>query len=94
MNQSEHMAAIRKAFDRFIETDIDEEVIIMRQDNGELLSLTETAATIWRLIDGSRDRAALVGALAKTFASDKSVIEADVDEFLLRLRETGFLADG
>ena len=88
------MTAIRKALGQFVETDIDDEVIIMRRDNGKLLTLPGTAAAIWRLIDGKRDRNALVRALADAFATEGDAIESDVDEFLLQLRETGLLADG
>ena len=38
------MTAIRKLAGNFVETDIDEEIVIMRLDNGELLSLADTAA--------------------------------------------------
>ena len=58
------MTAIRKALDQFVETDIDDEVIIMRRDTGKLVTLPGTAAAIWRLIDGKRDRNAVIGALA------------------------------
>ena len=88
------MAAIRKALDQFVETDIDDEVIIMRRDTGKLLTLPGTAAAIWRLIDGKRDRNAVIGALADVFEMEEAAIEPDVDEFLLQLRETGLLADG
>ena len=41
------MPAITKLLDRFTETDIDEEIIIMRLDTGDLLSLAGTGATVW-----------------------------------------------
>ncbi len=88
------MTAIAKLRDRFTEADIDHEIVIMRLDNGEFFSLTGTAAEIWRLIDGTRDQAALVAAAADQFDAGERDIAGDVDEFLSQLRETGLLAEG
>lgn len=86
------MSAITKLTDRFTQADIDSEIVIMRLDNGETFSLAGTAAAIWRLIDGSRDRAALIADAAGDFAANESDITADVDAFLVRLAETGLIA--
>ena len=86
------MAAIRKLTERFAESEVDEEIVIMRLDTGDLFSLPGTAATAWKLIDGSRDRAGLISALASDFAVNEQEIAADVDELLVRLREQGLLA--
>jgi hypothetical protein len=87
------MSALAKQPGRFSETDIDEEIVVMRLDNGEFFSLSGTAAATWRLIDGTRDREALLAALAEEFGGNASSMAADVDEFLGRLRELGLLAD-
>ena len=86
------MTAIAKLPERFTETDVDDEVIIMRLDNGELLTLAGTAAHVWRLIDGRRDRAAVLSALAEEFPGSEQQIAAEVDEFLLRLKDNGLVA--
>jgi pyrroloquinoline quinone biosynthesis protein D len=86
------MTAIAKRTDRFTEADIDEEIVVMRLDNGEFFSLSGTSAEVWRLIDGSRDRRALIAALVGDFDADETRIAADVDAFLAQLRETGLLA--
>jgi pyrroloquinoline quinone biosynthesis protein D len=86
------MNTLSKQSDRFSETDVDAEIVIMRLDNGEFFSLSGTAAAIWRLIDGTRDRAALLAALADDFDGDETSIAADVDDFLAELREMGLLA--
>lgn len=87
------MPVIQKRADRFSETDIDEEIVVMRLDNGEFFSLSGTAAATWRLIDGTRDREALLAALTDEFEGDRSTMSADVDEFLGRLKEIGLLVD-
>ena len=86
------MTAIAKLNERFTEADIDNEIVVMRVDNGEFFSLAGTGAAIWRLIDGTRDRNALLAALAGEFDGEEADIACDVDEFLLRLRDTGLLA--
>lgn len=85
------MSAIKKVSERFTEADVDHEIVIMRLDNGEFFSLSGTAAEIWRLIDGERDRDALLETLARTYPGEDERISTDVDDFLTALRETGFL---
>lgn len=85
------MSAIKKVSERFTEADVDHEIVIMRLDNGEFFSLSGTAAEIWRLIDGERDRNALLETLAGTYPGEDERISTDVDDFLTALRETGFL---
>lgn len=87
------MAAIAKLVENFTEADVDDEIIIMRLDNGELLSLTDAAAATWRLIDGQRNRTALVAALEATFAADEQEIERDVCDLLRHLKEAGLVAE-
>ena len=81
------MAAIIKLAGNFTETEGQDEIVLMRLDNGEFFALSGTAAAAWRLIDGKRDRAALVAELAAEFAADESHITADVDELLERLKD-------
>lgn len=88
------MALLAKQPDRFTETEIDDEIVVMHLDTGEFYSLTGTAAAAWRLIDGTRDRQALLTALTQTFDGDKEDIANDIDEFLSRLKEVGLLAQG
>jgi|KBSMisStandDraft_5_1062788.scaffolds.fasta_scaffold1640108_2 hypothetical protein len=87
------MNRVIKLSERFTEAAIDDEIVIMRVDTGEFFSLTGTAATTWRLIDGNRGRDALLAALADEYSTDEAAIAADVDDFLAQLKETGLLAD-
>jgi hypothetical protein len=87
------MNRVIKLSERFTEAAIDDEIVVMRVDTGEFFSLTGTAATTWRLIDGNRNRDALLAALADEYSTDEAAIAADVDDFLAQLKETGLLAD-
>ena len=88
------MTSLTKHADRFTETMIDDEIVIMRLDNGEFFALSQTAAAIWRLIDGTRDRVMLLTALGESFDADERTMSADVDEFLAQMRAAGLLEDG
>ena len=87
-------SALRKLADRFTEADIDSEIVIMRLDSGEFFSLSGTGAAIWRLIDGERDRDAVVVAAVSEFGGQIDDIAQDVDAFLAQLTTTGLLANG
>jgi Coenzyme PQQ synthesis protein D (PqqD) len=88
------MAVLRKLTGNFTEVDIDGEIVLMRLDNGDLLSLAESAAAVWRLIDGERDRPALVSALEAAFDAGDGNIARDVDDLLGQLKEAGLVAEG
>jgi hypothetical protein len=87
------MTAIQKLAGNFTEAGIDDEVILMRLDTGELLSLTGTGAATWRLIDGKRDHHALVEALVEEFAADGAQVANDVRELLGQLKEARLVAE-
>lgn len=84
---------LAKRPDRFTEAAIDDEIVVMRLDNGEFFSFSETSAAIWRLVDGTKDRDALIAALAGEFDADEHMIASDVDAFLAEIKEMGLLAD-
>ena len=88
------MTTITKVTGSFTETAIDDEIVVMHLDTGEFFSLTGTAAATWRLIDGTRDRNALIEALSEEFCADDHEIAADVDEFLTQLGDLGLVCDG
>lgn len=88
------MKPLTKQNHRFTETAIDDEIVVMRLDNGDFFSLVGTAAAIWRLIDGTRTRDALIEALAAQFGSDEGAIAADVEDFLAQLTEQGLVGTG
>ena len=88
------MTAIAKLTDRFTETEIDDEIVVMKLDSGDFFSITGTGCAIWRLIDGARDRVALVAALLAEFPDGADAIAGDVDAFLRTLQDEGLLAAG
>lgn len=87
------MTKLNKRLGRFTETEIDEEIVVMHLVTGEFFSLAGTAAATWRLIDGTRDRKALIDTLAKRFSGDEQEIAEDVDDFLAQLRNLELVGD-
>ena len=83
---------LTKRSETFSETAIDGEVVLLNLQDGTFFSLTGTAVLIWQLIDGSRDRAALLTELALTYGADSATMAPDLDAFLAQLAKAGFLA--
>jgi len=77
----------------FKETQIDDEIVVMLLDSGEFLSITGTGCEIWKQIDGTSDRKALVLALASQYDASESEIATDVHTFLVRLLDAGIVAE-
>jgi hypothetical protein len=88
------MNMIAKRTGGFVETEIDDEVVVMELGKGEFFSLTGTSIAIWRLIDGTRDRAALIAALSEEYDAPGAEIASDVDEFLAKLGDAGLIERG
>jgi hypothetical protein len=84
--------ALQKCADKFIETTIDDETVIMDLDSGSFFSLSGTALDIWGQIDGSRDRDAILAKLSEEYGAEPSEIAADVDGFLDELDRSGLIS--
>ena len=87
------MTAIGKDPARFVETVIDDEIVVMQLDSGDFFSLRDTARAIWEAIDGARDEAGIGAAMADAFPeAHRDELAADVAAFVTRLRAAGLLA--
>lgn len=76
----------------FAETRIDDEVVIMNLASGDFFSLTDSAAKIWDLLDGTRNRAAILAALTDQYDADEGAMADDLDTFLRELRGGGLIS--
>ena len=76
----------------FAETRIDDEIVIMNLASGDFFSLTDSAAAIWDLLDGTRDRAAVLAALSVQYDAAQTDLARDLDNFLGELRSGGLIA--
>ena len=76
----------------FAETRIDDEIVIMNLASGDFFSLQDSAAAIWNLLDGTRDRTAVLAALCGQYDAPRADLARDVDRFLSELRSGGLIA--
>ena len=81
-----------KQLSRFSETTVEGEVILLNLDDGAFFSLSGTAATIWPMIDGRRDRDDLLAELREVYDAPAPVIARELDAFLAQLSAAGFVA--
>ncbi len=75
----------------FAETRIDDEIVVMNLSSGDFFSLEDSAAAIWDLIDGTRNRAAVLAALAGAYDAGEADLARDLDNFLGELRAGGLI---
>lgn len=85
------MTVLTKDADKFVETRIEDETVVMALDSGDFFSLQDTARAIWEKIDGSRDRDAIVATLAKEYGIAGDAISVEVDAFLAELVAAGLI---
>ena len=80
----------------FAETRIDDEIVIMNLASGDFYSLKDSAAAIWDLLDGTRNRAAVLAALTSQYdaapGDPAPDLARDLDSFLGDLRSAGLIS--
>lgn len=86
-------SALVKRADRFVETEIDGETVVMELETGDFFSLSGSALSIWQLIDGTRDRTALVAAVAAEYCVTEAQLAGEIDAFVADLKAAK-LVDG
>ncbi|MGB7373947.1 PqqD family protein [Pontixanthobacter sp.] len=72
-----------KCSEKFIETELDGELVVMNTDTGKFHTLKTTGLAIWRLIDGARDTHAIKSALMDEYdIHDENRCDAEISTFL------------
>ena len=82
---------INKHSERLVEAEVDGEAVVMDLASGDFYSLQDSALAIWRLVDGSRDGAAILAALAREYQVAPKALASDVDAFLDQAIAAGLL---
>ena len=59
----------------------------------QIMSVNETGAFLWRMLEGGAEREALVEALTAEYDVDGQTAAADTDAFLAALRERALIAE-
>lgn len=88
------MTKIRKCDGAFVETDIDDEKVVLNLETGEFFSLSGTGRQIWSMLGTTKDRTGLIAALAKEYGARDDRIAADLDLFLAELQTAGLVQTG
>ena len=78
---------LRKVVDIYVVLGIGKEAYAPHQ----IMSLNETGAFLWNLLEGGTNREVLIEALLSEFEVDRAVAEKDVDAFLAMLREKALI---
>ncbi len=86
------MAVLKKLKDNFVATQVDDEVLIVDLDGGQLFSLSGTGRAVWEAIDGKRDADAIAALLAAGYDADETVIAGDVRALITSLTEAALIA--
>lgn len=76
---------------RFVETQIEDETVVMLLESGDFFSLGGTAQEIWRLLDGERSSEAIAQALAANYQLTAAEIKTEVDDFVVKLGSVNLL---
>ena len=86
------MTVPRKLTANFVETRVDEEILIVDLDGGELLSLDGTGRAVWELIDGERSLVAIAEALEGDYDASRHRLEQDVIGLMRELEAAKLVA--
>lgn len=72
----------RKLTANFVETDVDDETLIVDMDGGLLFSLSGTGRAVWKAVDGERSKEAIARLMVADFAGDEAEIAGDIERLL------------
>ena len=86
------MSVPRKLTANFVATRVDDEILIVDLDGGELLSLEGTGRAVWELIDGVRSEADIVAALSEAYDAERELLTRDVEALLAELENAALVA--
>ena len=81
----------RKIADRFVETQIDDEVVVLRLSDGDIFSLVGTSREVWNCIDGQKTEAAIASELSERHGAAADTVAGDVAGFIAELKDAGFI---
>jgi len=81
----------RKIADSFVETEIDDEVVVLRLADGDIFSLVGTSLEVWKSIDGRKSAADIAAELSKLHDATVDTVADDVAGFIAELKDAGFV---
>ncbi len=79
--------------DHAMARELDGEIIILDVPSGRYFGINDVGALVWGLLDGTRDRDAIVDAVTAEFDVDRDTAAADLDALLDQLVDAGLVVD-
>lgn len=81
----------KKIAERFVATEVDDEVILLRLSDGDIFSMTGTSREIWDRIDGQSSCGTIADALSALHGAARDTVAEDVAGFVAELRDEGLI---
>lgn len=72
-------------------TNIGDQAIILNIKNGHYYELNKTALAIWNQLDTNTNAESIASALSQIYQIEQKTIKIDIENFLNRCLENGFL---
>lgn len=79
---------------KYVEAELDGELVLLNLDDGQFFSLTGTAAEVWRLIDHHFDIDGISERLSREYQEDLSIIRQNIEKFFCELLLAGLVEQG
>jgi Coenzyme PQQ synthesis protein D (PqqD) len=84
---------LRKAIAKFVETELDGEIVIMNIDTGSFHALKGTGLAVWKLIDDQPDLTAIKTSMLADFDIDEPTCSAEIDAFVRSMVKAGLVEE-
>jgi PqqD family protein of HPr-rel-A system len=75
----------------YVDTELDDEIILMHVSSGQIFGMDEAAREIWKLLVEPITFAKLIETLLQQFEIDQATCEKDVLAFLAELENRGLI---
>lgn len=86
------MTAPRKRPESFVATLVDDEVVLIDMEGGELFSLSGTARAVWEAIDGQASADEIARSMAQAYEVEPDTAQREVSELLGELAKAGLIS--
>ncbi len=83
--------SVRKCSDRYIETKIDGDVILMDIDAGSFHALKKSSVAIWQMLDETDRTDVLSDTVCARFEVEPDIARAQLETLFLQLEGAGFV---
>jgi DNA-directed RNA polymerase delta subunit len=83
--------SVLKRGTKYLDTELDDEVILMQVESGQIFGMAETAQEIWTRLSEPVTFGKLLDDLVEHFDVDRATCAAEVSRFLVELQNQEFI---